>query len=235
MPEVDAPPHGGGGVGAILTKKIGPLPLWAYAVAGGGIGYYILRRRKAAAATQAASQAQGPSAQPTPTMGSYGYSGGQSAGYDNASLDSAVQQFQGQLNSLQTQIQALQGSPLQGSSGTIGPSAGDITGGPPQRGPGGGWPDQPIVPPTPTAPVQGPGVPGAVTMPATQAPQNIAIAPVGTSGGWLQYVFGANPWQEGLIWSPELYQARGGQGGAPAGYSATLTAAQSGGKTTNYA
>lgn len=83
-----------GGVGAALTHKIGPLPLWAYAVIGGGIGFLYLRRKKATTYTGGTAAGQNTYAGPGANLG----------GADNASTDAQVQALQGSVGTLSGQL-----------------------------------------------------------------------------------------------------------------------------------
>lgn len=78
MPEEpEAPPRSQGGIGSKLTKKVGPLPLWAW-VAGGGAAAFLLYRwysaRQAASASSATTATQPTTSDGTSsTPGSNGY------------------------------------------------------------------------------------------------------------------------------------------------------------------
>ncbi len=61
----------GKGLGATLGKKVGPLPLGAWLVIGGGL-YWYMSRKQAAAAGQQAGQGQAPAGYGTDPAGNYG-------------------------------------------------------------------------------------------------------------------------------------------------------------------
>jgi hypothetical protein len=57
MPE----PEGGGGAGAMLGRKVGPLPIWSWVMIAGGVGMVIYRMKKGStAATTGASGSSSP-------------------------------------------------------------------------------------------------------------------------------------------------------------------------------
>jgi hypothetical protein len=220
MPDEEAPAKA---TGNMLTRKVGPLPLWAYGVIGGGAGFLYLRWRKAKKGTTASQGTPGQAAASPTGLAGLGYSTGQNlGGADNSGIDSQLQGFGQQLGNLQQQITALQGSASTAGSSSSLPEPGGTEKQPSSLPPV-------VTPPSTPAPVQG-SVNGGVT----PGIQNLLVNPIGTSGGWLQYQPGANPWQEGLLWSPDLFAARGGAGGSPPGFSAPMAGAPGAGKASNY-
>lgn len=87
----------------VFTKKLGPLPVWGWVgVAVAGLLIYRWRQGQVAASTSSTSPASA-----TSTPSALGYStGGNSGGYDNAGVDSFLQQLQSQLSSAQANQQS---------------------------------------------------------------------------------------------------------------------------------
>lgn len=71
MAETDVVEKGGKGVGAILAKKVGPMPVAAWAGVLGVAGYYIYRTRKGSGGTAAAGVGDGSGTVAATGSGSY--------------------------------------------------------------------------------------------------------------------------------------------------------------------
>ncbi len=108
------PTSKGAGLSARLTRKVGPLPVWAWAVVilAGGYLVYKLRKPSAAAASQSTAVPVTPDVTGSPTAGSVGSGGAtDTGGLSSAPLDLSplTQGFQGigdQLSQLEQQLQA---------------------------------------------------------------------------------------------------------------------------------
>lgn len=110
--ETPSPPSqsAGKGIGSKLTKKLGPLPVWGWALVGGAVVVVVYRyyaAKKAAAASAAASTATPASVTSASDLG---------AGTNNTPGSNGYQDS-GQLTQLQTQLAALQ-SQVNGGTGS---------------------------------------------------------------------------------------------------------------------
>lgn len=109
----------GEGVENVLTKKVGPLPAWGWAVVVGGAGFLYLhyfRKPSATSATPTSTSVPG-----TGGIANYGYSSGQNlGGADYAPIDSFILGLSDQLNTIQAELGTAQAPPPP----TSGPSAG---------------------------------------------------------------------------------------------------------------
>lgn len=114
--------------GIDLTRKIGPLPVWAYGLLGGAAGFVLWRRHQAAAAaaagtstdTSTSTDTTGTPAGATDATGG-GYTGGYSdgsSGYDNAvstNLGQELANIDTALGTINTSVTAV-GAKLPGAS-----------------------------------------------------------------------------------------------------------------------
>lgn len=87
--------------GNFFTRKVGPLPVWGWALAGVAV-FFVVRR-----IGQASGSTPGPAQTPAGGLSGVnanGYSAGQTTGLEGAPMDSFLQQLQGQLASIQSAV-----------------------------------------------------------------------------------------------------------------------------------
>lgn len=91
-------------IGEIITHKVGPLPMWGWAVGVGGLGFVVLKMRGNKSATTSPSTATSGAQYSTGTNGQQGANLG---GYDNSSSDAQLMGLQAAAGQTQTAVTAL--------------------------------------------------------------------------------------------------------------------------------
>lgn len=95
-------------IGEILTKKVGPLPMWGWAVGVGGLGFVVLKIRGAKASTATSTSPSTATSGAQYSTGTNGTQGANLGGYDSSSADSQLMGLQAAAGNTQTAVAALQ-------------------------------------------------------------------------------------------------------------------------------